>query len=77
MTIHEFETEIDDCLEIRDGHSEGASLIGAFCGMDAPTSIQTTQSNVWMRQVESFLCLIIPSETKASLVKSFSDEKTI
>lgn len=51
LSIITFETESSDCLEIRDGKSDGAALIGIFCGIDIPASIQTTQRNVWMRQV--------------------------
>ena len=38
-----------DYLEIRDGGSELAPLMGKFCGSRFPTLLQTTQSNAWMK----------------------------
>ena len=41
--------ECKDYLEIRDGISEESSLIGKFCGLNFPASIQATQNHVWMK----------------------------
>ena len=38
-----------DYLEIRDGRSEKAPLLGKLCGNDIPATIQSTQNHVWMR----------------------------
>ena len=39
----------DDCIELRDGISQLSPLIGKFLGSGIPTSIQTTQNNMWMK----------------------------
>ena len=36
-------------LELRDGRSEEAPLIGKFCGRDIPGNILSTQNHVWIR----------------------------
>ena len=52
IRIMKFETNPDDCLEIRDGSSSEAPLIGQFCGKNVSASFfETTQRYVWMRQV--------------------------
>ena len=38
-----------DSLEIRDGVSEDSPTLGKFCGTDLPSSIQSTQNNMWIR----------------------------
>ena len=38
-----------DYLEIRDGSSEASSYIGKFFGTDIPTSIQSTQNQMWIK----------------------------
>ena len=38
-----------DWLEIRDGSLEDSPIIGKFCGTNMPSSIQSTQNNMWMR----------------------------
>ena len=54
LTIEEFEIEdSSDCswdsLEIRDGSSEDSQVIGKFCGSNIPTTLHTTQNNIWIR----------------------------
>ena len=38
-----------DQLEIRDGSSEESALIGTFCGNVIPTSLHSTQNQMWIR----------------------------
>ena len=38
-----------DYLEIRDGKSETAPLLGKLCGTEIPPKMQSTQNHVWMR----------------------------
>ena len=38
-----------DSLEIRDGGSIDSPSLGKFCGTDLPSSIQSTQNNMWIR----------------------------
>ena len=38
-----------DYLEIRDGSSETSPYIGKFFGADIPTTIQSTQSQMWIK----------------------------
>ena len=54
LTTEMFDIEDDsecgyDSLEIRDGSSEDSQSIGKFCGTNMPTSLQSTQSNLWIR----------------------------
>ena len=40
----------NDCLQIRDGSDEKATLIGEFCAEDStPKTIPITLSNIWIR----------------------------
>ena len=38
-----------DSLEIRNGGSEDSPTLGKFCGTDLPSSIQSTQNDMWIR----------------------------
>ena len=54
LTVEEFEIEEhSDCdwdfLEIRDGDSENSPIIGKFCGSNIPSTLHTTQNNIWIR----------------------------
>ncbi|CAD5223335.1 unnamed protein product [Bursaphelenchus okinawaensis] len=44
----------DDYMEIRDGPSEAAPLIGRYCREDAPSSILSTDSHLFVRFVTDF-----------------------
>ena len=39
----------DDFLEIRDGYTAESPLIGKFCGIDIPSTILSSQNNIWLR----------------------------
>ena len=43
----ELENDVD-CLEVRDGDSDEAPLLGKFCGK-MPSTISSTQNNMWLR----------------------------
>ena len=54
LIIEEFEIEDSsgcdwDFLEIRDGSTEDSQVIGKFCGTNIPTTLRTTQNNMWIR----------------------------
>ena len=39
----------DDYVEIRDGITAESPLIGKFCGTDIPSTIVSSQNNIWLR----------------------------
>lgn len=49
--VHQFThlTYVSDYLEIRDGSSEDAPLIGTLYGNTIPAPIQSTQNKMWMK----------------------------
>ncbi|KAK2562119.1 Neuropilin-1 [Acropora cervicornis] len=44
---------IKDYLEVRNGPTEDAPLIGKFCGSKAPSPVQSSGSSLWVRYVVS------------------------
>ena len=40
-----------DYLEVRDGGSESAALIGRFCGYEKPDDIKSTSNRLWLKFV--------------------------
>ena len=44
---------IEDYVEVRNGPTEDAPLIGKFCGSKAPSPVQSSGSSLWVRYVVS------------------------